>query len=475
MWGDQIADDQENVLSAGTIYQPQKVMDEVDKVYAGENYYIHILKKDGTLWAYGYNIHGHLGDGTMKTKLTPVYIMSGVSTIISGYGHTFAIKKDDSLWGWGFNPCGAIGNGSTENVLSPVKICNNAKSVISCSNSTFIVKNDNSLWVCGDNYFGQLGDGTKNDILYPTKIMDGVKSVSCGISSSFFLKTDGTLWGCGNNWHRMFEDAEEHLSPVKVEEDIFMVSSESSYILYAKTDGSLWGCGDNSWGRIGCGNNNTYINHPQKVMEGLLKRSSKELSIPNSGFATFYSSRSAYTLPNGLSAQVVTGANNNKLTYKTIADGSVSGIVPKGTAVMLVSDTKQSGTFSLTPTESNTSYSGINLLHGSDESTTTTGDGYHYKLSYGPSGAQWSEVFGWYWGAQEGAPFQIDGRKAWLVVPKSYGTRSLGFTIDGDAADVDINDSSQQIVDEFYDLQGRRVNNPTKKGLYIKNGKKVVK
>lgn len=196
----------------------------------------------------------------------------------------------------------------------------------------------------------------------------------------------------------------------------------------------------------------------------------------NSGcYATFYSSRSAYTLPNGLSAQVVTGANNSKLTYKTIADGSVSGIVPKGTAVMLVSDTKQSGTFSLTPTESNTSYSGINLLHGSDESTTTTGDGYHYKLSYGPSGAQWSEVFGWYWGAQEGAPFQIDGRKAWLVVPKSYGTRSLGFTIDGDAADVDINDSSQQIVDEFYDLQGRRVNNPTKKGLYIKNGKKVVK
>lgn len=196
----------------------------------------------------------------------------------------------------------------------------------------------------------------------------------------------------------------------------------------------------------------------------------------NSGcYATFYSSRSAYTLPNGLSAQVVTGANNSKLTYKTIADGSVSGIVPKGTAVMLVSDTKRSGTFSLTPTESNTSYSGINLLHGSDESTTTTGDGYHYKLSYGPSGAQWSEVFGWYWGAQEGAPFQIDGRKAWLVVPKSYGTRSLGFTIDGDAADVDINDSSQQIVDEFYDLQGRRVNNPTKKGLYIKNGKKVVK
>ena len=192
-------------------------------------------------------------------------------------------------------------------------------------------------------------------------------------------------------------------------------------------------------------------------------------------YATFYSSRSAYTLPNGLSAQVVTGENNNKLTYKTIADGSVSGIVPKGTAVMLVNDTKQAGTFSLTPTESNTSYSGINLLHGSDEPTTTTGDGYHYKLSYGPSGSQWSEVLGWYWGAQEGAPFQIDGRKAWLVVPKSYGARPLGFTIDGDAADVEINDSLQQIVDKFYDLQGRRINTPVKKGLYIWNGKKVVK
>jgi hypothetical protein len=197
------------------------------------------------------------------------------------------------------------------------------------------------------------------------------------------------------------------------------------------------------------------------------------VSIPSAGYATFYSSKSAYTLPNGLSAKVVTGASNNKLTYKTIADGSVSGVIPKGVAVMLVSDAKQAGTCTLTPSESTATYSGTNLLHGSDEATTTKGDGLHYKLSYGPSGTQWNDVFGWYWGAQNGAPFQIEGHKAWLVVPRGNGTRAAGFTIEGEVLGVD---SLEEDIpsDIYFDLQGRRISEPAKKGFYIKNGKKIV-
>lgn len=193
------------------------------------------------------------------------------------------------------------------------------------------------------------------------------------------------------------------------------------------------------------------------------------------GYATFYSSVSAYTLPNGLLAQVVTGATNNKLTYKTIADGSASGVIPKGTAVMLVSDKKQAGTFTLTSSESTATYNSTNLLRGSDEATTTTGNGSHYKLSYGPSGTQWSDVFGWYWGAQNGAPFQIEGHKAWLVVPNTNSSRAAGFTIDGDATELEVIEQEVSTMDHYYDLQGRRVNHqPTRKGVYIKNGKKMI-
>ena len=200
------------------------------------------------------------------------------------------------------------------------------------------------------------------------------------------------------------------------------------------------------------------------------------LAIASFGYATFYSSKSAYTLPNGLSAQVVTGATNGKLTYKTIADGSVSGVVPKETAVMLVSDTEQAGTFTLTSSESTASYTGTNLLRGSEEATTTTGDGLHYKLSYGPSDTKWDDVFGWYWGTQNGAPFQIEGHKAWLVVPKGNGTRAAGFSVEGEVLGIESLDSGTgSPIDECYDLQGRRVSQPARKGIYIRNGKKVVK
>ncbi len=199
--------------------------------------------------------------------------------------------------------------------------------------------------------------------------------------------------------------------------------------------------------------------------------SEQDVIVSSAGYATFYSSESAYTLPNGLSAQVVTSVANGKLTYKTIADGSVSGVVPKGTAVMLVSDAKRAGTYTLTPSESTASYSGTNLLRGSDDATMTTGDGYHYKLSYGRSGSSLNNVFGWYWGTSNGGAFQIDGHKAWLVVPKSSATR--GYSISDEATGItDVEDDDADA--HYYDLQGRSVSKPQRKGVYIKNGQRVI-
>ena len=146
--------------------------------------------------------------------------------------------------------------------------------------------------------------------------------------------------------------------------------------------------------------------------------------------------------------------------------------MPKGTAVILASQGGRVGIYTLTPTLNDTSYSGTNLLQGSDEITTTTGNGYHYKLSFGKTGTVWDNVFGWYWGAQNGAPFQIEGNKAWLVVP-SGSTRAEAFTIDGDATEItDIEPDKSS--DVYYDIQGRRVSTPTRSGLYIKNDKKII-
>ena len=140
---------------------------------------------------------------------------------------------------------------------------------------------------------------------------------------------------------------------------------------------------------------------------------------------------------------------------------------------MLINSSRRAGTYTLTASDSQGSYNGANLLHGSDETTTTTGNGYHYKLSYGQSGSNLSNVFGWYWGAQNGAPFQIEGHKAWLVVSKS-SLSTRGFAIGGEATGIEMVSGDDEADAVYYDLQGRRVTKPTVKGVYIKNGKKVM-
>lgn len=195
------------------------------------------------------------------------------------------------------------------------------------------------------------------------------------------------------------------------------------------------------------------------------------VTTSSAGYATFYDSKISYVLPYGLSAQVVTGCANKKLTYTTIATGSSSGIIPKGTAVMLVADNRWAGTYILTATEESASYTGTNYLYGSDTATTTSASGsnYYYKLTNGPSN---NSPFGWYWGAANGTTFQIEGHKAWLALPQTM-SRSLSFSAEGEATDIDEwQDTDAPAI--IYDLQGRCVNEAKGQGLYIQNGKKRI-
>ena len=194
-------------------------------------------------------------------------------------------------------------------------------------------------------------------------------------------------------------------------------------------------------------------------------------------YATFYDSQTAYILPTGLSASVVIGVSNGKLTYETIAEGGKSNrVLPKGVAVMLTSAKDQPSSYTLTPTESDATYTGTNLLRGSDVATTTTGDGscWFYKLSYGASDTEWSGVFGWYWGASNGGAFKIEGHKAWLAVPKSAGSPTRAFGMDGEMMDrVEVETSVEKEDGMYYDLSGRPVRKPLSKGVYIYQGRKV--
>lgn len=486
---------------------PVKSMDDV--VYASSSSGIcpisFIIKRDGSLWACGRNNYGQLGDGTTIDRANPINTMDNVTFVCESSYSSLIIKTDGSLWACGRNTQGTIGDGTTTDRLNPVKIMDGVTSASAGFFHSLCIKDDGSLWAWGGNSSGQLGDGTTTKRTIPTKIMDNVTFVSAGENYSFCIKADGSLWAWGVNDRGQLGNGTttnsrspiciipvssfNHVTSIRLSQTSRQMALGSKCVILPTTMPEN-SCSEtmefkssntqvatvNSRGVVeakAIGKATITVTVDGKYTarcEVEVKNRNLEVVMSSAGYATFFDSQSAFSLPNGLTAQVVSGVGNGKISYQNLT-GSV---VPKNVPVMLKSNTQQAGTFTLTASESNATYSGTNLLHGSDVATTTTGNGSHYKLSYGQTGTTWDGVFGWYWGAKDGAPFQIDGHKAWLVVPNSGSTRAEGFTIDGDATEIISIEADDATHDIYYDMQGRRINAPARSGIYIKNGKKVV-
>ena len=134
-----------------------------------ENYRVLALasKTDGTLWTWGLNEFGGLGQNDRTSRSSPVQIpgTTWTNTISAGYNGGAAIKTDGTLWSWGYNGDGQLGineQGSGNRRSSPVQIPGTTWSKIYMGMSRgAAIKTDGTLWVWGNNYKGQLGVNTQ--------------------------------------------------------------------------------------------------------------------------------------------------------------------------------------------------------------------------------------------------------------------------------------------------------------------------
>lgn len=195
--------------------------------------------------------------------------------------------------------------------------------------------------------------------------------------------------------------------------------------------------------------------------------------------ATFFHSTKSFRLPEGVTASVVTGVTEDgKLICEKIVDETLrNSVLPANTAAILTrEDSSLPSTVSLTEVAEGEEYAGDNLLHGSDEDCMTDiygADYLFYKLALGHSGTSKADVYSWYWGAENGGAFAIEGHKAWLSLPLSNAPSRLEM-VDGEQYSTAI----REIVNGktgtgYYDLKGHRVLNP-KKGIYVHNGKLII-
>lgn len=178
---------------------------KVASVSAGVDHTL-IVKEDGSLWACGRNNYGQLGDGTKidRNQFVPVVNMgSGVASASAGNEFSLVVKTDGSLWGFGKNDNGQLGNGTKDTKYAPIQIMSPG-SVVAVSAGgwhSLILKKDGSLWSCGRGDNGRLGDGSWTTQLAPVQIVGPgqVALMSAGYESSLVVKNDGSLWACGKN------------------------------------------------------------------------------------------------------------------------------------------------------------------------------------------------------------------------------------------------------------------------------------
>jgi len=227
------------------------------------------IKTDGSLWAWGEN-RGNFGNGStyeaVQDSNIPVQIGAETNwaSVSAGSSHTMAIKTDGSLWAWGFNDDGQLGDGTEEYKYIPTLIGTEIDwaSVSAGSYHTMAIKTDGSLWAWGFNGSGQLGDGTIVGKNIPTRI--GIETNWASVSASSWytmaIKQDGSLWAWGDNQHGEFGDGKNspHSNiPKQIGTEtnwVTVVAALANYYTFAtKDNGSLWAWGTNWFGQLGDG------------------------------------------------------------------------------------------------------------------------------------------------------------------------------------------------------------------------------
>jgi alpha-tubulin suppressor-like RCC1 family protein len=235
------------------------------------------IKTDGTLWLWGINLQGQLGDNTTITKSTPVTTFAGGTNwkqVSGGNSHTAAVKTDGTLWTWGLcnssNKSGivligalGINNTTLLNISTPVTTFaggTNWKQVSCGQFYAAAIKTDGTLWTWGQGGSGQLGNNAAANRITPVTTFAGgtnwkqVSAFPFGSASTSAIKTDGTLWSWGFSLSLGDNTLVGKVTPVTTFaggtnwKQVYSLGTRVSAI---KTDGTLWVWGQNPSGQLG--------------------------------------------------------------------------------------------------------------------------------------------------------------------------------------------------------------------------------
>jgi alpha-tubulin suppressor-like RCC1 family protein len=223
------------------------------------------VRQNGTLWAWGQNNNGKLGDNTIVDKSSPVSVVGGFTDwcqVSAGQCHSLAVRQSGTAWAWGENSAGQLGDNTTANKSSPVSVvggfCDWCQ-VSAGKTHSLAVRQNGTAWAWGLNGCGTLGDNTTVAKSSPVSVVGGFTDwcqVSANYCYSLAVRQNGTAWGWGCNSFGQLGDntTVAKSSPVSVVggfTDWSQVSGSRYHSLGVRQSGTAWAWGCNQLGQLG--------------------------------------------------------------------------------------------------------------------------------------------------------------------------------------------------------------------------------